>query len=234
MSNITDDDRRKYAYEKAIEAYWKHVDRYHTWMNYYSLFNGALFVGFCTIITATTSLKIGMNKIEFENNLPWISIVICLIGLIASLAWRNSIMGHLIWEKNWMNIVCSYESEPNRVYSVLITKSNEIFGLQDNHADHRLTKGEKYKNAYSTHALTKKFIESIIVGWGICIGIVFFVNYNFFLNILYKCNCALYIIVVLILFYVIIMGLIIYLITLLLDNNDLLSDVEGKYWKELK
>ena len=36
----TDKDKRKYAYEKAIEAYWKHVDRYHTWMNYYALFYG--------------------------------------------------------------------------------------------------------------------------------------------------------------------------------------------------
>ena len=41
-----DKDERRYAYEKAIEAYWKHVDRYHTWMNYYAIFNGALFVGF--------------------------------------------------------------------------------------------------------------------------------------------------------------------------------------------
>jgi len=27
------EDKNKYAYEKAVEAYWKHVDRYHTWMN---------------------------------------------------------------------------------------------------------------------------------------------------------------------------------------------------------
>lgn len=61
-NNITDDDRRKYAYEKAIEAYWKHVDRYHTWMNYYSLFNGALFVGYCTLLTATTKISLAKES----------------------------------------------------------------------------------------------------------------------------------------------------------------------------
>ena len=55
-SGNTEEDNRRYAYEKAIEAYWKHVDRYHTWMNYYAIFNGALFVGFCTLFARQVSI----------------------------------------------------------------------------------------------------------------------------------------------------------------------------------
>ena len=32
----------KTDYDRAIEAYRFQVERYHTWMNYYSLFHGAL------------------------------------------------------------------------------------------------------------------------------------------------------------------------------------------------
>lgn len=37
------------AYEKAIDAYQFNVSRYHTWMNYYSIFVGALFVALYTV-----------------------------------------------------------------------------------------------------------------------------------------------------------------------------------------
>ena len=56
---MTEMDKRRYAYEKAIEAYWKHVDRYHTWMNYYSLFNGA-FV--CGILYLFDLQQLGLNR----------------------------------------------------------------------------------------------------------------------------------------------------------------------------
>lgn len=50
-------EQRRFMYQKAIEAYQYHVNRYHTWMNYYSIFTGALFVGFCSLTTATTEIK---------------------------------------------------------------------------------------------------------------------------------------------------------------------------------
>ena len=128
------EDERRYAYEKAIEAYWKHVDRYHTWMNYYALFNGALFVGFCTLLCATNLILAGKSGYEIENltlegEVVWLKndygflqIVLCGIGLISAIAWCGSILGHEKWEKNWMNIITFYEDIG--VYSILVTKSD--------------------------------------------------------------------------------------------------------------
>lgn len=45
--------KKQIAYEKAIDAYQFHVQRYHTWVNYYAIFVGALFVAFYTIIAQT-------------------------------------------------------------------------------------------------------------------------------------------------------------------------------------
>lgn len=145
-NNITDDDRRKYAYEKAIEAYWKHVDRYHTWMNYYSLFNGALFVGYCTLLTATTKISLAkesncevsgtinniMNTdignnilyLSISNNYTNLSFIICVLGLISSISWLLSLKGHNTWTKNWMNQIQYYEGA--NVYTVIIASPSEL------------------------------------------------------------------------------------------------------------
>lgn len=137
---ITGEDKRKYAYEKAIEAYWKHVDRYHTWMNYYSLFNGALFVGFCTFLTATTRVKQNGDIFYLSNNYTCYAVFICIVGLIASICWMYSLLGHQTWERNWMNIIENYEDSSNLIYSLLITNANDIEGLNGSSGEHKLTK----------------------------------------------------------------------------------------------
>ena len=38
--------KKQAAYDKAVESYQFHVQRYHTWVNYYAIFVGALFVAF--------------------------------------------------------------------------------------------------------------------------------------------------------------------------------------------
>ena len=63
----TNEDKRKYAYEKAIEAYWKHVDRYHTWMNYYALFDGALLVAYCTLLCETNIILTANGQFEIKD-----------------------------------------------------------------------------------------------------------------------------------------------------------------------
>ena len=73
--------KKQIAYEKAIDAYQFHVQRYHTWVNYYAIFVGALFVAFYTII-AQTDFEIHYyfmeaSKIRSELLLP---IIIVLLG----------------------------------------------------------------------------------------------------------------------------------------------------------
>ena len=40
-------------YKLIFEHFKSMESRYHTWMNYYSLFNGALLVAYCTILIST-------------------------------------------------------------------------------------------------------------------------------------------------------------------------------------
>lgn len=224
------EDKRKYAYEKAIEAYWKHVDRYHTWMNYYALFNGALFVGFCTLLTATTKIS---EKCEdsnaticLENDYGFLQIILCIIGLVSAIAWYCSILGHEKWEGNWMNIVLFYEDID--VYKILMVSSGDMENLQEE-SSHRLIHGEKFK-AYSTHKITKLFVFCIAIGWSLvilfslcpCLKNIFdekMTIWHFFSLVIIIIGIIK--LICLILFYII-----------FISNgcDSLCSDVEGKYW----
>ncbi len=213
----TCEDKRKYAYEKAIEAYWKHVDRYHTWMNYYALFNGALFVGFCTLLTATTKI---LEKCEdssviicLENDYGFLQIVLCVIGLISAITWRFSIQGHEKWEANWMNIITFYENVG--VYSILIMNQEDIIGLK-NENNHVLSTSEKI-NAYSTHKITKIFVFTAIMGWVICLLYILFKDY---IN-----DCIIYISIAICILYIVVVWLVMFL-----PKKWFCSDVKGKYW----
>ena len=70
MSDISD-------YDRAISAYQFQVERYHTWMNYYSLFHGALLVA--------------LYSLENNSNNSYLSLIICLLGYITGLRWLEII-----------------------------------------------------------------------------------------------------------------------------------------------
>lgn len=225
-NDITDYNRRKYAYEKAIEAYWKHIDRYHTWMNYYSLFNGALFVGYCTLLTATTILAskspenvslLNSNIISLSNDYQLIIIVLCLIGLISSICWRLSLSGHMKWEKNWMNIIELYEKSMFGIYTIINMSVNDMVNLTDTFQNHQLSRGEQIK-AFSTHTITSIFIETVILGWSLCTLIIIYKIESI------KCKCAiLWISTLFILLYVI-------RIFYYICRKGFYSNINGKVW----
>ncbi len=184
-SNFTPRDEadklRRFLYQRAIEAYQFHVNRYHTWMNYYSIFTGALFVGFCSLTTATTKIIEGSNStlnhycyIEhgkvlytLDNNYTLLIIAICVLGIISSICWFMSLCGHEKWEHNWIKNIEYYED-----------------GDENNDKNERIAESDKsyksfilykviYENdfrAISTHIITKIFIISIILGWFVCFG----------------------------------------------------------------
>lgn len=209
-------------YQKAIDAYWNHVSRYHIWMNYYALFNGALFVGFCTLLTATTTIKAdNVGLWNLENNYTFLQFAVCIIGLVSSFAWLASIRGHEEWEKNWMNIVESFEVVP--LYRLIICKKNDSL-LKRDYNEHKcydgltkygivLEKGDKFK-AYSTHTITKIFVWSIIIGWFSCIAFIV----GCIKNCCYACYCILISLYLLILLYFCV-------------RNKMYSNVEGKILK---
>ena len=48
-----DEEQRKLEHYKLIFAHFSWIEqRYHIWMNYYSLFDGALLVAYCTILAS--------------------------------------------------------------------------------------------------------------------------------------------------------------------------------------
>lgn len=167
-SGSSDEDERRYAYEKAIEAYWKHVDRYHTWMNYYAIFNGALFVGFCTLLTATSNIDLweeGKNSdITISNDYTCLQLIVCVLGIISSFCWFASLKGHSMWMKNWMRIIENYEDV--KVYSLLLPTSLEFKKEKNSNLTPCTCVSNGQYKAYSTTAITIVFIVSIIIGWG--------------------------------------------------------------------
>lgn len=216
------EDKRKYAYEKAIEAYWHHVNRYHIWMNYYALFNGALFVGFCTLLTATTKITYGENRstmFRLENDYCWLLLVLCLMGLFSSICWKHSLEGHSHWMKNWMNIIEYYEDPENPVYKLLIVEAEAISNsIPNGMISYRLPKNTKF--AKSTTMITSGFICSVNIGWFFLL--IYFTYLFFHQSVIICINC-------LILFFSIFMAIIIFCVLIRLTNGG--SDVSGKIWK---
>lgn len=167
---------RRFLYQQAINGYQFHVNRYHTWMNYYSIFTGALFVGFCSLKTATTEIsktcsqavsQCGCmnNKMLYEltNDYDPLIIVICILGFISSICWLLSLLGHKKWENNWMKNIEYYEDNNDDTQKGDY-KSFILYKI--------INKNEKEKKfkALSTHYITIIFILSVISGWIFCLG----------------------------------------------------------------
>lgn len=173
---------REFLYQQAINAYQFHVNRYHTWMNYYSIFTGALFVGFCSLNTATNQIEEGCKMIidqcccsrnegyevyTVTNDYFLLIITICILGLISSICWLLSLCGHEKWEHNWMKNIEYYEDkeEHEEAESDKSYKSLELY---------KVINGDKNKfNVFSTHTITKLFISGVIIGWVFCLSQIF-------------------------------------------------------------
>lgn len=53
LEEINNQNGRSEGARFVEEQFQTMENRYHTWMNYYSLFNGALLVAYCTLIVST-------------------------------------------------------------------------------------------------------------------------------------------------------------------------------------
>ncbi|MDE6569455.1 MAG: hypothetical protein K2K43_02385 [Alistipes sp.] len=84
------EDPKFVAYEQSVKAYQFQVTRYNTWMNYYALFVGALFVGFYNVP---------------KDALECLPILISLLGIVASTCWMASLIGNCAWMNNYIKIV---------------------------------------------------------------------------------------------------------------------------------
>lgn len=141
--------------------------RYHTWMNYYSLFNGALLVAYCTILVSTGKIvemegNISNNgltnlgaKLFYLNCTYWdILAIIAILGVIASYCWYLSMIGHRSWLKNWREIL---KKEGNMPFEhILYAKTNNT----QKHLIH----------FHSTYKITIGFIVFVLLAWILIVG----------------------------------------------------------------
>lgn len=131
------------AYEKAITAYQFHVERYNTWMNYYSIFVGALFLAYYSI--------------KPDSNSEFILSVITIVGLISSACWLASFKGYYSWLLSWTQVIQFHEKriidndDKLRVYTLI-------------------SKNILEQNGFSTQKITRAFINVIILAWLVLIG----------------------------------------------------------------
>ncbi len=103
-------------YDRAIEAYRFQVDRYHTWMNYYSLFHGALLIAFYSI---QCEVNDDMHK--------WLPFIIAALGFLAGICWCYTVIGNKNWINNWMAIIKKVASGNdeiggNNIYNVIASE----------------------------------------------------------------------------------------------------------------
>lgn len=180
---------REFLYQQAINGYQFHVNRYHTWMNYYSIFTGALFVGFCSLTTATTEISKKCSQAvskcrcmndksfyELTNDYGLLIIAVCVLGLISSICWILSLYGHEKWERNWMKNIEYYEDNKD-------DKDDIENGNYKSFLLYKIVYDKNNFKAFSTHTITKIFIFGVITGWTFCLTYVICKN-----NYCYYCS----------------------------------------------
>ena len=178
------------AYEKAIDAYRFQVGRYHTWMNFYSLFNGALLI-------AVYSLQCKTCK---ESNV--LLLFLGVVGLIAGLCWLGSIIGNRYWMNSWLQIVKELEkNEPEKkeVEKKEVEKKEveKKEGRKEENVPQIyntvLFNDGQERNFLSTPVLTQVFITIVVLAWSAYIvyiaGLLDYGSYAFIGVIVFLIYC---------------------------------------------
>ena len=164
--------------EIAYDQFKDMEKRYHTWMNYYSLFNGALLVAYCTILVSTGQVIEMGGGISTDNGLTgnarlfqlectyWnILALISFLGCIASYCWYLSAIGHYHWIERWRKNI-----KENTNYPELTFKDVRI-----------CAKNNRAKHYHSTFKITKFFIVIVLYAWVyVCYSSLF--DHDFGLN----------------------------------------------------
>ena len=149
-NNNENDEKMPYNLYKDIE------NRYLQWINYYSLFNGALLVAYCTILVSTGQIIELGGRVSTDNSITgnarlfqlectyWnILALISFLGCIASYCWYLSAIGHYHWIGNWRNKLIDQGVYPTFNFN------NE----------------KRATHYHSTYKVTRKFIATILFAW---------------------------------------------------------------------
>lgn len=173
---IMDGNTKEMAYEKAIDGYQFLVNRYHTWMNYYSIFTGAFFIALYTVWDKAETVKCVCCKCcETAASTPDIFLLYLLIflGWFSSVCWLSSLIGHRAWMGSWIQVVKKWEKsvlgEPSKeswssVYGKIVTPNT-------------LNTTPQYLPRFiSTQKVTTIFVYAVILAWDVLLGYLLVIN----------------------------------------------------------
>ena len=159
-------------YEKAIEGRNFHYQNYNTWVNYFSIFTGALFVAYYTIME--------------KNNCNFFSFIVLILGIVTSICWNKSIKGHYHWMLSWIKVVQDYEKK----LAKLSNKNKQL-----SYYVYSVYKGEPcdfFQKNISTQRLMVKFTFIVIVAWILLLLKKIYDYFDLNLNnffCFFKCEC---------------------------------------------
>lgn len=166
--NGGEEAQRLERWKLLLEQFKEMEHRYHTWMNYYSLFNGALLVAYCTILVSTgkvislegnvdtASEMSGGAKVFFLNCTYWdVLTLIAALGVIASYCWYLSMIGHNRWMESWRGIL-RIEGVPG---------FRKELGIDGFTLKKSCCVGEVLPHFHSTYKITKFFICGVMFAW---------------------------------------------------------------------
>lgn len=169
-------EKKRLAYDKAIEGYQFQVGRYNTWMNYYAIFVGALFVALYTIWpNASDSCGCCCCKCYEVVSCPniWgLLLVISILGWCTSACWYGALLGYQTWNSHWIGVV-------KKIEELVFATSNE--NMVENkelkvYGDMPETEGNSpyAKGFISTQKITGIFIFCIMLAWNAVFAFVIY------------------------------------------------------------
>lgn len=96
---------------KIMHDHFKEIEKqYQTWMNYYSLFNGALLVAYYSIFQLIGN--------ACNSDIHWkFLVLIAVLGCVASYCWYLSAIGHCRWIGRWRESLMKEENYPKLDFS---------------------------------------------------------------------------------------------------------------------
>lgn len=154
------------SYKLVFEHFKNMENRYHTWMNYYSLFNGALLVAYCSILVSTGRImevggtikeQVGdaeLKVLQLDCTYWAVLLLIALLGCTAAYFWYLSIVGHCRWLDNWRSALKKFNFPPD--HTLYIQSEKVVYNCVGKPVLSRF---------YSTTKVTKLFILFVLFAW---------------------------------------------------------------------
>lgn len=158
--NKTEEDiamkKKKYMFDKSIQARYEHIHFYNHWMNMYAIFNGALFVCLYTLVKEC--------KCWDRNLFLFLEILTSLLGVIAGWCWHFSSKGFYDWLLSYIKNTNEHEN------NLKIKEKDKVFNIFYG----KFKNGKLAKNPYSTQKLTQCFTLFVALSWSVIFVLKFY------------------------------------------------------------